>query len=484
MSASTSQLPEKKKLQGDLQDDPQDDLPESVTGGAGEDTLYLPLIAVVGRPNVGKSTLFNRLIRKRRSITDPTPGVTRDPVEHEWQIDGQRLLLVDTGGFKAGGDSMDELVSSKSISYLERAEAILLITDVTDLTPEDETFIELLRPYSDKLLLLVNKVDNPKREQDVWDYYSLGLGEPIPISAAHGIGIDLLEEALMARLEESGAFERSAAYSQGESEDVPIRLAVLGKPNTGKSTLTNHLIGRDVSIVSDIPGTTRDVIESSFSWKDTHYTILDTAGIRRKKKVGENIEYYSVNRAFSAIEEADLVLLMIDAQEGLSDQDKKITSQIIKRGKGVLLVLNKWDMVKEMPNMMQAIEDRVRFLFPVLDFAPLIPISAKTGEGLEKLISTVFAVYRQLRRRVDTGAFNAKLKEWGERYQPPRGKRGHYKVLYGTQVGIEPPRFLLFVNRKSGFPVAYVSYLTNNIRKELGFQRVPLRIDLKERRRN
>lgn len=476
MSASTSGSPENQN--------PQDTFQDTMENFAGP----APLIAVVGRPNVGKSTLFNRLIGKRRSITDPTPGVTRDPVEHEWYVQGHRMMLVDTGGFKAGGDAMDTLVSGKSISCLERAEAILLLTDVTDITAEDETFIELLRPYSDKLILVVNKVDNPKREQDVWDYYSLGLGEPIPISAAHGIGIDVMEDALVALLEASGAFERASAALRGEAEDAPIRLAVLGKPNTGKSTLTNHLIGRDVSIVSDIPGTTRDVIESSFIWKgngkETSYTILDTAGIRRKKKVGENIEYYSVNRAFAAIEEADVVLLMIDAQEGLTDQDKKITSQIIKRGKGVVLVLNKWDMVKAVPNMMQAIEDRVRFLFPVLDFAPLLPISAKTGEGMEKLMSTLFTVHQQLHRRVDTGAFNARLGQWGEHYQPPRGKQGHYKVLYGTQVGIAPPRFLLFVNRKGGFPRGYISYLTNRIRKDLGFQQVPIRIDLKERRRN
>jgi GTP-binding protein len=224
------------------------------------------------------------------------------------------------------------------------------------------------------------------------------------------------------------------------------------------------------------------VVESSFDHKGTRYTILDTAGIRRKKKVGENVEYYSVNRAFAAIEEADVVMLMIDAREGLSDQDKKITTQIINRGKGVVMVLNKWDLVKEIPNMMQAIEDRVRFLFPVLSFAPIVPISAATGEGIDGLLKTVYKVRRQMAKRVDTSSFNDKLKQWREHYEPPRGKKGHFKVLYGTQVGIEPVRFLLFVNRKTAFPVSYVSYLTNNIRKDLGFTSVPVIIDLKERR--
>lgn len=438
-----------------------------------------PLIAVVGRPNVGKSTLFNRLVRKRRAITDPTPGVTRDPIEHEWVLDTYALTIVDTGGFKVEGDSLDEQVKEKSVSYLKRADLILLLMDVTDVTGEDETFIEYLRPYSDKLLLVVNKVDNRERENVVWNYLSYGLGEPISISAAHGLGIDLLEEAVLRFLGEAQLLKSREA----EAEDsFSLRLALLGKPNTGKSTLANRLIGRDVSIVSDLPGTTRDVVESSFTYRGMNCTILDTAGIRRKKKVGENIEYYSVNRALSAIEEAHVVLLMIDAQEGLSEQDKKITSQIIKRGRSVVMVLNKWDLLQDVPNMIQAISDRVRFLFPVLSFAPLVPISAKTGEGVDKLLSTVYAVRKQMAKRVDTSRFNDKLKEWGEHYQPARGKRGHFKVLYGTQVGVEPVRFLLFVNRKKGFPPGYISYLTNKIRKELGFPSVPVIIDLKERR--
>lgn len=445
---------------------------------------YRPLVAVIGRPNVGKSTLFNRLIKKRRAITDPTPGVTRDPIMHEWDIDGSLVRLVDTGGYKAEGGGIDRLVREKSISYLKQADCIVFLMDVSEVSPEDEAFMDFIRPYADKLVLVVNKVDNPQREDAVWNYYSYGLGDPVAISAAHGIGIDLLEERVIKCLEEQGAFEKTAlSADEGSAEDAPVRLAVLGKPNTGKSTLTNRLIGREVSIVSDVPGTTRDVIENAFSYKDTPFTILDTAGIRRKKKVGQNIEYYSVNRAFTAIEDSDIVLLMIDAQEGLTEQDKKICTQIIKRGKGVILVLNKWDLVKEIPNMMQAIQDRVRFLFPVLAFAPLLPISAANGDGLDELFKTLLKVRRQLVRRVDTAKLNAKLKEWGERYQPPRGKRGHYKVLYGTQVDIEPPRFLLFVNRKSGFPQGYISYLNNNIRKELGFDASPLVIDLKERRR-
>jgi GTP-binding protein len=434
---------------------------------------------------VGKSTLFNRLIKKRRAITDPTPGVTRDPIEHQWILDDHPVKLVDTGGFKVEGSDMDRLVTAKSVAILERANLIILLMDVTDVTGEDEVFLEYLRPHAEKVILVVNKVDNPQRENAVWNYYSYGLGTPIAISAAHGIGIDLLEDAVLEYLDRTGTLTGADAYiNEGSSEGdfSEVRIALLGKPNTGKSTLANYLIGREVSLVSDVPGTTRDVVESSFDHKGTRYTILDTAGIRRKKKVGENVEYYSVNRAFAAIEEADVVMLMIDAREGLSDQDKKITTQIINRGKGVVMVLNKWDLVKEIPNMMQAIEDRVRFLFPVLSFAPIVPISAATGEGIDGLLKTVYKVRRQMAKRVDTSSFNDKLKQWREHYEPPRGKKGHFKVLYGTQVGIEPVRFLLFVNRKTAFPVSYVSYLTNNIRKDLGFTSVPVIIDLKERR--
>jgi GTPase len=443
---------------------------------------------VVGRPNVGKSTLFNRLIRKRRAITDPTPGVTRDPIVHTWMLGTHRLSLVDTGGFKVEGSELDHLVTQKSVELLKKADLILLIMDVTDLTGEDEAFLDHLRPWSDKTVLVVNKVDNTQRETDVWNYCSFGFGNPVPVSAAHGIGIDLLEDAVTEFLETHKLF--AVETEDGDEESSPegdepwheVRLALLGKPNTGKSTLANLFIGHEASLVSEIPGTTRDVVEGGFQYRGTPYTILDTAGIRRKKKVGENIEYYSVNRALAAIDDADVVLLMIDAQEGLSEQDKKITSQIIKRGKGVVLVLNKWDLVKDVPNMIEAIADRVRFLFPVLDFAPLVPVSAKTGEGTEKLLSTVHLVRSQMAKRVETGRFNQKLKEWGEQYQPPRGKRGHFKVLYGTQIGVEPVRFLLFVNRKTGFPQGYISYLTNKIRKELGFSHVPVIIDTKERR--
>ena len=274
--------------------------------------------------------------------------------------------------------------------------------------------------------------------------------------------------------------EEREVVEQAESQRVKI--AVLGKPNTGKSTLTNLLTQKELSIVSDIPGTTRDVVVGDFSHKGIDYTILDTAGIRRKTKVEEDVEYYSVNRAIKSIDDADVILLVIDITTGLVDQDKKIAQLIVRRGKGVILVLNKSDLLKGVGNEIVAIKDRTRFLFPILSFAPLIPISAKEGFEIDKLLQTVDSVWLQLNKRIETSVLNNFLKEWGESYQPPRGSRGHFRVYYGTQVSAPPIRFLFFVNRKKDFPQGYIQYLKNCIQRDLGFDQVPVAIELKERR--
>jgi GTP-binding protein len=433
----------------------------------------LPRLVIVGRPNVGKSTLFNRLLGRRRAITDPTPGVTRDAVTAGAYVSGLPVMLVDTGGYRVEAKDIDSLVRDRSLQELRTADAIIFVCDAEELNAEDESFVDHLRPYSDKVIVAVNKVDNPKREQQVWNFYNLGFPTVIGISAAHGYGFEELEEAIEPLL---------GAAEPGEEEEEPrIRLAVLGKPNTGKSTLVNRLLGEERSIVSDIPGTTRDVVEGHFGYHGSLYRVIDTAGIRRKRSVRDGVEYYSVNRAIHTVEEADVVLLLIDSTEGLAEQDKKIADQAVKKGKGIVLVLNKWDTIEHIPNRLEAVKDRVRFLFPVLGFAPIVPISAQTGKGLEKLLNTVYGVWRQLHKRVETHRFNEMLGRWYEHYEPPRGKRGHYKVLYGTQVSENPVHFVLFVNRKSGFPKSYVQYLTNNIRKHLGFPSVPITVELRER---
>jgi len=435
----------------------------------------LPVVAVIGRPNVGKSTLFNRMVGRRKAITDPTPGVTRDPVEAVYSFDNRTVRLIDTGGYKVEQEGLDALVSSRSLEIIESADLVLFLMDVMEITPEDEALVRILRKFSKKVLVIVNKVDHQGRESDVWNFYSLGFDHVIGMSAEHGLGMTELDE----KLEELIDFD--IERQNGGISEHQIAITIMGKPNTGKSTLANRLLGRTASIVSDIPGTTRDIVEGTFEHSKKLYKVLDTAGIRRKKKVGENVEYYSVNRAFQSIEESDVVLLMIDAVDGLADQDKKIAAQIVKNGRGVILVLNKWDKLKDVPNQMEAVKDRIKFLFPVLAFAPIIPISALTGEGVDQLLKQVYNVWNQLNRRVETARVNEALKRWTENQEPPRHSRGRYKIMYGTQIRTNPVHFVFFVNRKTGFPDSYLQYIINNIRKDLGFPSIPLRIEVKER---
>jgi GTPase len=437
----------------------------------------LPIVAIIGRPNVGKSTLFNRLVRKRRAITDAMPGVTRDPIPERWLLGNHPVMLIDSGGVKLDKEGIDFEVSKKSLGLLKTADAIILLMDCTEITPEDEMLVETLRPYADKVVVAVNKVDDPVRDPLVWNFYSFGYPRVVGVSSAHGLGIDTLEEELMKMLE-------FVELEEAPEEEVRIKIAVLGKPNTGKSTLTNLLTGKETSIVSEIPGTTRDVIQGDFMYKGASYTILDTAGIRRKSKVEEDVEYYSVNRAISTIDDADVILLMIDVTTGLVEQDKKIAQLIVRKGKGVVLVFNKTDLLVGLGNEMEAIKDRARFVFPVLAFAPIVPISAKEGVDVEKLLDCVWSVWKQLNKRVETAQFNNYLRAWSDAYQPPRGTQGHYKVFYGTQVSAPPVRFLFFINKRQGFPVGYVQYLKNCIRRDLGFTQIPIEVDLKERSRN
>ena len=343
-----------------------------ITNKADIDTS-LPLISIIGRPNVGKSTLFNRLIGRRRAITDPTPGVTRDPIPERWLLGNHPVTLVDSGGIKVEKDRMDDLVAQKSMSLLDQSDLIIFMMDCTEVNGEDQMLLKQLRPYTDKLVLVVNKIDDVTRDDLIWNFYNFGYQRVVGISAEHGLGIEELEDTLLGML----SLER---LEEPPEEPETIRLAILGKPNTGKSTLTNLLTGRDVSIVSDIAGTTRDVMRATFSYKGTDYTVLDTAGIRRKSKVEEDVEYYSVNRAIKTIDESDVVFLMVDVKEGLSDQDKKIASLIVRRGKGIIIVLNKIDLLKGVANELEAIKDRVRFLFPILSFAPIVPIAAINGD--------------------------------------------------------------------------------------------------------
>jgi GTP-binding protein len=444
----------------------------------------LPVVVLAGRPNVGKSTLFNRLLRRKKAITDPTPGVTRDPVSADALIADRPVRLIDTGGFKldrddppafdgaASGDTLDDLVVGRTRETLKRADLIVLILEAGELTGEDESFIEFLRPFQSRLLAVVNKTEGGRRVDESWNVLSHGFDEVLMISAEHGDNIADLEAAIIKRLD----------FSRVETEDDetrPIRVALLGKPNTGKSTLSNRLTASEASIVSPAPGTTRDVVEGTFTYKDRQFHLLDTAGIRRKSKVSENIEYYSVNRAIKTIAEADIVFLMIDAQEGLTDQDKKIAALAHDQGRGIIMVLNKWDAMPQVKNGFQAVADRIRYFFGQMEFAPIVPVSALTGNGVDELLKTALKVYAQLIRRIDTGRLNQALEKWLEEYPPPVGPQTRFKARYMVQTSDNPVKFIVFASRPQAVTGPYVAYLRNRIRRDLGFSLIPVDIEIR-----
>lgn len=434
-----------------------------------------PRVAIVGRPNVGKSTLFNRLVGRRRAITHATPGVTRDPVEARVTVEGTTFELVDTGGYTTDSDDLSRLISDKALAVIDQSQLILFLVDATELTALDEEYLELLRPRMDRLILVANKLDTPERDNLVWDLYSLGVSAVQGISSAHGRGItELLEQVIDLLPEQNEGID--------DPQDDVTRMAVLGQPNTGKSTLVNLLTGSSRSMVSAIPGTTRDVIEGRFSRDGHEYEILDTAGIRRKKKVHEDIEYYSVTRAIDTIEQAEVVILLVDAEKGLTDQDKKIASLVVDRGRGLILGLNKWDLLPDIANQYEAVCDRIRFVFPIASFAPIVALSAQNATGVETLLREVGLVRNQLHHRIETGKLNRHLEEWVERTPPPVvGHRGRPKLRYMTQVRTLPVTFICFVNKKKSIPDSYIGYLRNQIRKDFGMTKVPFRFELRER---
>ncbi|MDR1046405.1 MAG: ribosome biogenesis GTPase Der [Treponema sp.] len=454
--------------------------------------LNLPRVVLAGRPNVGKSTLFNRLLRRRRAITDPTPGVTRDPVEADALIAGRPVRLIDTGGFKLTreprnpGSNLDSIVVDRTLEAISRSDLVVLLLEAGELTAEDEEFIELLRPRQDKLIVAVNKTEGGRLAAEAWNVLSLGFEKIHMISAEHGDNITELENDIVSRLDFSN-------LKTDDSASRPIRIALLGKPNTGKSTLSNRLTASAASIVSDIPGTTRDVVEGSFSWKGREFLVLDTAGIRRKSKVSENIEYYSVNRAIKSIDSADIVFLLIDALEGLSDQDKKIAALAHDKGRGIILVLNKWDTMPQIKNTFQAACDRIHFFFGQMEFAPIVALSAigtlnrarqgegssLDGSGVDKLLDTAIKMYKQLNIHIETGELNRALGRWLEENPPPSGPQTRFKVKYAVQSSENPVKFIIFVSRPGAVGEAYVSYLRNRIRRDLGFSLIPLKIEIR-----
>lgn len=443
--------------------------------------VNLPLVVLAGRPNVGKSTLFNRFMRRRIAIVDPTPGVTRDPVEATAFINGKPVHLMDTGGYKLTRDIgtmeavMDDLVVEKTIQMIKKADLILLLLEAGEITPEDEEFIQELRPYWNKVVAAVNKTEGGRGESEAWNYMQFGFKDLLFISAEHGDNITELSEKIVSRLDFSNVRE-------GEEEEPPVRIAILGKPNTGKSTLSNRLTHTESSIVSDYAGTTRDVVEGTFRYNERSCLLLDTAGIRRKSKVKENVEYYSVNRAIKTLDKCDVVILMIDAQEGLAEQDKKICALAYERGRPIIFALNKWDTQEKGRTPARKAEENIRIMFGQMNWAPIVEISALNGDGMKKLMDTALELYEQVTRKVETAALNAALKDWLFKYPPPASKTMHFKIRYMTQTSVNPVNFVIFATRPDTVPQTYITFLKNRIREDLGFDKIPVQLELRASR--
>ena len=469
-----------KRIKPDFSKSKDDGDEEKKVGIADKKYEGLPVIAIAGRPNVGKSTLFNRFMNRRLAIVDPTPGVTRDPVEGDAFLNGNPVHLVDTGGYKLQRDEgtkeaeLDALVVERSLSMIEKADLVLLLLEAGQITGEDEEFILKLRPYWDKVIAAVNKTEGGRKESEAWEFAKFGFNELIFISAAHGDNIGELTDALVSRLDFSKVKEI-------ETEE-PIRIAIMGKPNTGKSTLSNRLTHTEASIVSDYAGTTRDTVEGEFEYRQKKFLVLDTAGIRRKAKVNENVEYYSVNRAIKTLSRADIVFLLIDAEEGLSEQDKKICSLAFERGRGIIFVLNKWDTQPQDKKNFRDRKEWINIMFGQMEFAPIAAVSALEGTGIKNLLDTALELYSQLTRKIETSALNAALKDWLFKYPPPASKTAHFKIRYMTQTQTNPVSFLIFATRPEVVPQTYVTFLKNQIRKDLGFDKIPVQLELKASR--
>ena len=358
---------------------------------------------------------------------------------------------------------------------IDRADVVILLLDSGEITGEDEEFILKMRPYMNKLIAAVNKTEGGRNEAEAWNYAKYGFEQLIFISAEHGDRISELTDMIVDRCDFSNVRELSA--------DRPIKIAIMGKPNTGKSTLSNRLTHSEKSIVCDYAGTTRDVVEGNFAYGGKSFHVLDTAGIRRKARVHDDVEYYSVNRAIKTLDECDIVFLLIDAVEGLAEQDKKICSLAFERGRGIIFVLNKWDLREDQGNKaVKAVREWINIMFGQMDFAPILPLSALEGKGIKDLLNTAIEMYEQLTRKIGTASLNNALQDWLERYPPPASKTAHFKIRYMTQASVNPVNFVIFATRPEVVPEPYVTYLKNRIREDLGYDHIPVQVEFKASR--
>jgi GTP-binding protein len=429
-----------------------------------------PVVAVVGRPNVGKSTLVNRIVGRREAIVEEQPGVTRDRKELEADWRGRSFVLVDTGGWLASTDALESQVSRQAERAVAQADVVVFVLDATvGVTEEDDRVAAVLRRATSPVLVVVNKVDSEHRELDVWEFARLGLGEPIPVSALHGRGSGDLLDAMVDALPP----ETDDARSEAEpAEHGPPTVAIVGRPNVGKSTLFNKLIGDERSVVHEQPGTTRDSVDTVVETPHGRFRFVDTAGMRRKSRIDEGTEYYSLVRALKAIDEAETALLVIDASAGVTHQDQRLAERVDAAGTAVVIVLNKWDLLdaEQRAGVVAAVEDRLGFL----GYAPVLKVSATTGKGVHKILPALDEALTASRRRISTRELNQLLQQ-AQAAQPAPGA----KVLYATQGATDPPTFTLFTNRS--LPPSYLRYLERRIREHFAFGPTPLKLRVRRR---
>lgn len=435
-----------------------------------------PIVAIVGRPNVGKSTLFNTLAGEKISIVKDTPGVTRDRIYADVDWLGQNFTLIDTGGIEP--DSSDVILSQmrdQAQIAIDTADVIIFITDVRQgLVDSDAKVADMLRRSRKPVILVVNKVDNfDKYMPDVYEFYNLGIGDPVPISASSKLGIgDMLDEVVQFFTEEA----------MEEEDDERPRIAIVGKPNVGKSSIINKLLGENRVIVSDVAGTTRDAIDAQVQWNGREYIFIDTAGLRRKNKVKEELERYSIIRTVTAVDRADVVLVVIDATEGITEQDAKIAGIAHDRGKGIVIVVNKWDAIEKDDKTIYKYKNEIRGTLSYMPYAEMMFVSAQTGQRLPKLFEMIDMVLENQSQRVQTGVLNEIMSEAVALQQPPSDKGKRLKLYYITQVSIKPPTFVIFVNDKELMHFSYTRYLENKIRDTFGFRGTSLKFIIRERK--
>ncbi len=434
-----------------------------------------PVVAIVGRPNVGKSTLFNKLVGARLSIVDDKPGVTRDRIYGDCEWLGHRFLLVDTGGIEPRADDviLSQMRAQANIA-IATADVIVLVTDLrSGVVATDQDVANMLQKSGKPVILCVNKCDSVGApDPEFYEFYNLGMGDPIAVSAVHGHGTGDLLDAVIAYF---------PPESEEEEEDDTIKVAVIGKPNVGKSSLINRISGQERAIVSDIAGTTRDATDTRIENQYGKFTFIDTAGIRRKSKVTDAIEKYSIIRARTAVERANVCVIMIDATEGFTEQDSKVAGIALDQGKGCIVVVNKWDAVEKDGNTMREYKEKLAVDFAFMKFAPFVFISAKTGQRVDRLFEQIAYVYAQSTMRISTGKLNEILGAATVRVQPPTDKGKRLKIYYMTQASVCPPTFVFFVNNAQLFHFSYQRYLENQIREVFGLEGTPVRFIIRER---